>query len=149
MRPPLPPVAERDEFEALIIRTDYADEQAWQAVTAALTQPWGNRDIYVVDDPAWSGASVDEVLQAVSADEELSVFFLADHVTMRSPHHALLAVTAVPEEEYEGIVEFGREFRTTPAGVHDIHANLSIANMDFEDYAAAAHEDPEKVFSSF
>ncbi|WP_419248441.1 hypothetical protein [Streptomyces virginiae] len=30
-----------------------------------------------------------------------------------------------------------------------MHANVSIADMDFEDYAAAAHEDPEKVFSSF
>ncbi|MGW3325626.1 DUF6924 domain-containing protein [Streptomyces virginiae] len=149
MRPPLPPVAERDEFEALIIRTDHVDEQGWQAVIAALIQPWGERDMYVVDDPAWSGATVDEVLQAVSADEELSVFFLADHVTMRSARHALLAVTTIPEEEYEESREFGREFRTTPAGVHDIHANLSIANMDFEDYAAAAHEDPEKVFSSF
>ncbi|ALO05721.1 hypothetical protein AQF52_0119 [Streptomyces venezuelae] len=48
-----------------------------------------------------------------------------------------------------GIRRFGREFRTTPAGLHDIHANLSIANMDFEEYAAAAHEDPEKVFRSF
>ncbi|GEB57379.1 DUF6924 domain-containing protein [Streptomyces gardneri] len=48
-----------------------------------------------------------------------------------------------------GIRRFGREFRTTPAGLHDIRANLSIANMDFEEYAAAAHEDPEKVFRSF
>ncbi|MFD9303212.1 DUF6924 domain-containing protein [Streptomyces sp. NPDC060048] len=43
----------------------------------------------------------------------------------------------------------GSEFRTTPAGVHDIHANLSIANMDFEEFAAAAHEAPDQVYSSF
>ncbi|MEU3795916.1 DUF6924 domain-containing protein [Streptomyces fructofermentans] len=158
MRPQLT-VTEDDELKALIVRTDYADEESWRAVAAALMQPWGDEDyeaqVYFVDDPAWAGATADEVLEAVSADEELSVVFLADHVTMHSTHQGLLAVTTIPKddyeqlEEYEGIREFGREFRTTPAGVHDIYANLSTANMDFEEFAEAAGEDPQKVFSSF
>ncbi|CAM5276777.1 hypothetical protein SAVIM338S_00070 [Streptomyces avidinii] len=155
---PLPAVPERDEFQVLIVRIDYADEQAWQAVAAALMQPWGDRaydaQVCFVNDPVWAGATADEVLRAVSADEELSVVFLADQVTMGSAHQALLAVTTIPREEYErfeeyeGIRAFGSEFRTTPAGVHDIHANLSIANMDFEEFAAAAHEAPDQVYSS-
>ncbi|WP_443058300.1 DUF6924 domain-containing protein [Streptomyces sp. NBC_00820] len=40
------------------------------------------------------------------------------------------------------------EFRTTPAGVHDIHANLSIGNMGFEEYAGWAHDDPEGIHRS-
>ncbi len=155
----LPTDTERDEFHAVVIRTDYGDQPAWNAVTAELMQPWGEDYealVHFVDDPAWAGATVDEVLDAASVDEELSVLFIADSVTMSSAHHALLAVTLrseeedeVFEEEDENVYEFGREFRTIPTEVHWIHANLSLANLDFEEYAVAADEDPEKVFRSF
>lgn len=155
----LPTTADLDEFHALVIRTDFGNEQSWRAVTAELLQPWGDGNyeplVHFIDDSAWAGASVDDVLEAASANQELSVVFVADSVPMSSAHHGLLAVTTIPAEEYEnfeeyeGIREFGREFRTAPARAHDIQANLSIANMDFEEYAAAAHEDPEKVFRSF
>ncbi|MEV8455493.1 hypothetical protein AB0467_28635 [Streptomyces sp. NPDC052095] len=48
-----------------------------------------------------------------------------------------------------GLIEFGREFRTTPAGLHEVHANLSIGNLGFEGFAAGAHEDPERIYRSF
>lgn len=86
----------------------------------------------------WAEATVDVVLAAVSADEDLSVVFLADRATMQAGHNALPAVTTLlqeeweSDEEYEAMTEFGREFRTVPAAVHDIHANLMIANLDFE-----------------
>ncbi|WP_137991566.1 DUF6924 domain-containing protein [Streptomyces vilmorinianum] len=149
-----PPVTGRAEFDALVIRTDYADDNAWQAVRAALAED-PDLSAYVVDDPAWAGAGVGEVTTALAGDEELSVVFLADRMTMTSAHHALLAVTlltraeCVDDEDYAQLTEFGDRFRTVPAGVHDIHANLSIGNMGFEEYAAAAHDDPEGVFRTF
>ncbi|MER5773831.1 hypothetical protein ABT144_05985 [Streptomyces sp. NPDC002039] len=36
--------AGRDEDAALIIRTDYDDEQAWSAVKASLMMTWGEED---------------------------------------------------------------------------------------------------------
>jgi uncharacterized protein DUF6924 len=155
----LPAVTGRDEFDVLVVRTDYHDDQAWQDVTAALMEPWGDRQyeahVHFVDDPAWAGATVDEVLNAVCADENLAVVFLADRTTMQAESHALLAVTTltreecVDDEDYEQLTEFGREFRTIPAGVHDVHANLSIGNLGFEEYAAWAHDDPEGIYRSF
>ncbi|MGW3852826.1 DUF6924 domain-containing protein [Streptomyces fagopyri] len=38
-----------------------------------------------------------------------------------------------------------REFRTAPAAVHDVHANLWLANLDFEDFPEEALADPEGV----
>ncbi|MDQ0604950.1 hypothetical protein QF037_009295 [Streptomyces canus] len=65
----LPAVTGRDEFDALVVRIDYHDDQAWQDVAAALMQPWGDRQceahVHFIDDPAWAGATVDEVLTAV------------------------------------------------------------------------------------
>lgn len=106
----LPTGTDRDEFHALVVRTDHDSEQAWQAVIAELMQPWGDRDyeplVHFVDDPAWAGATADEVLVAAAADEDLCVVFVADSVTMGSAHHGLLAVTTVPAEEYENLEEY-------------------------------------------
>ncbi|WP_373428513.1 hypothetical protein [Streptomyces sp. B1I3] len=48
-------------------------------------------------------------------------------------------------EDYQQLAEFGREFRPVPAGVDDVHANLSVRNLGFEEYAACGHGDPEGV----
>lgn len=151
-------VTGRDEFDALVVRTDYHDDQAWQDVAAALMEPWGDRQyeahVHFIDDPAWAGAIVDEVLTAVGGDDNLAVVFLTDRTTMQAESHPLLAVTTLTREEcvddgdYEQLTEFGRDFRTIPAGVHDVHANLSIGNLGFEEYAAWAHDDPEGIYRS-
>ncbi|MGW8703496.1 DUF6924 domain-containing protein [Streptomyces eurythermus] len=145
-------LAARGDFDALVIRTDYGDDRAWRDVVAALLR--SEAHIHFVDDPAWAGARIDDVLKAARDAEDLSVVFLADHTTMRSGLHALLAVTTLTredcadDEDHARLTEFGREFRTTPAGVHDIHANLSIGNLGFEEYAAWARENPDGVYRS-
>ncbi|WP_331769900.1 hypothetical protein OG948_40000 (plasmid) [Embleya sp. NBC_00888] len=154
----LPVIDGREVYGALIVRTDYGDEAAWRAVMAKLAQPWGPDGEYeavahVMDDPVWADATPDEV--AASADDRLGAVFLADGTTMREPDHALLAVElrfGKPWGGKEGPNEWvalGRRFRTEPRMVHTIHANLSIANMDFEEYAAAAGADPEGVLRPF
>ncbi|MCX5214689.1 hypothetical protein OG689_36455 [Kitasatospora sp. NBC_00240] len=152
----LPAVTDRNDAAALIIRTDFSDEAAWRAVCTASSQPWGDGDyepvVHLVDDPVWAGAAADDVIAAVSADEELSVVFLADHITMRHQEYALLAVAVltrdacVSDEEFEA---YGGSVRVVPAGIHDIHANLLIANLDFADVAEAARIDPAGIFRSF
>ncbi|MCX4920286.1 hypothetical protein [Streptomyces sp. NBC_00687] len=101
---------------------------------------------------AWSGATTDHVVAAVSTDEDLSVVFLADHVTIRDGEHPLLAVAVLRRDECGSDEEFGAyggSVRAVPAGVHDLHANLSIANLDFADCAEAARTDPAGIFRSF
>ncbi|WRZ96450.1 hypothetical protein OHB54_46750 (plasmid) [Streptomyces sp. NBC_01007] len=152
----LPAVTGRDEFAALIIRTDFSDETVWRAVCAESLRPWGDGDyephVHIVDDPVWVGATTDHVIAAVSADEDLSVVFLADRITMRDREHPLLAVAVLTRDECESDEEFeayGGSVRTVPAGIHDIHANLSIANLDFADFTEAARTDPAGIFRSF
>ena len=154
-----PSHAERGEFAVLVIRTDYGDEAAWQAVVSKSMEPWGSgdyeADVYFVSDAAWSGASVDEVLAVVTGDEYLDVVFLADKLTMHDGLHALLAVTTVTradytdDEDYESTTRYGRQFRTVPAEIHSIHVNLALGNMGFEEFAQAAAEDEDGTFRSF
>ncbi|MEU6084018.1 hypothetical protein [Streptomyces sp. NPDC047108] len=149
-----PEVVGRGESVALVVRTDYSDEPTWQAVKEDMARPWGEEaEFHFVDDGAWSGATPDEVLAAVAQDENLAVVFVADSVTMQAPHHALLALDTVGEDdiwEPEGEEESGppppREFRTAPAGAHDVHVNLDIANMDFFEFADAAALTPQGIY---
>lgn len=149
----LPIISGYGEFDCLIIRTDYSDETAWREVKAMLAAPQGadayEPNLYLVDDPAWAGASVESALAAVAADEFLSVIFLVDERAVNSRDHALLAVNTESPEEFEfgdGDAEFCSSFRVEPAGVFGVDANLRIANLDFEDYAARAAGEPDGVF---
>ncbi|MBD0737262.1 hypothetical protein BGM09_28875 [Streptomyces sp. CBMA29] len=155
-------ISEHDEFAALVIRTDFSNEGAWQAIVTALAQPWGyNSELesrtHIIDEPDWAGAASEAVIDALEGVDEVPVIFIADAVTMTSPHQALLAIDRSPEEDFldpiydREIIDSPspRELRSTPAGVHAIHANLTLANMDFSDYAEAAAEDPTGVFHDF
>lgn len=154
----LPEIVGRDEFAALIIRTDYADKVAWQMVVAEVSQPsegggeYGAR-VHLVDDPVWAGSTPVAVLAAVRRDDRLSVVFVADSSTMQSAQHPLLALNISDEDKdldpmyYQELIDSppAQEFRTAPGAVHDVHANLSLANLDFDDFAEAALADSEGI----
>ncbi len=93
-------------------------------------------------------------LLRVDEDEYLSVVFLADRHTMQSPTQALLALTTVWEDEgdldpvhYQELIESPepRGFRAAPAAVHAVHANVTLGNMGFAEFAAAASAQPDQV----
>ncbi|GHH80344.1 hypothetical protein GCM10018793_35300 [Streptomyces sulfonofaciens] len=120
---------------------------------------WGDGEfeatVHVVDDPGFAGVSTEDLPAAVGADTCPYPVFVADRTTMQADHHALLAVTtATPElvgddTWYEEMVQYGGQFRTVPGGVSEIHANLYVSNMDFQEFAGLALDDPEGVHRSF
>jgi hypothetical protein len=58
---------------------------------------------------------------------------IVDDATVRWPEHPILVVDLWHEP--------GRGFRAVPAAVQSIENNLSIANMDFGEFADAVDED--------
>ncbi|MGW9441094.1 DUF6924 domain-containing protein [Streptomyces sp. NPDC055607] len=149
--------AGRDRDAALIIRTDYADEHAWSAVKAALLTSWGEEDfepyLHIVDDPKWAGITPAQVLLEASTNAEgRGVAYLADRTSMGESPVTLLALSLLTREQCESDEEFeayGGAFRVVPHGIHEMNANLMIANLDFGDFADAARDDPEGVFRGF
>lgn len=148
------PHIDADELgdSTLVVRTDYSDEEAWRTVVALLDteHPIGFEPVnHYVDDPAWTGASVDEVLAV--APEAGGVVFIADADTMRAPYPLIAANTVTREdceddEDYAYEMQYGREFRVLPGGVADVYTNLSIVNSDFPDFAVQAQDDPEGYY---
>jgi hypothetical protein len=122
---------------ALVIRTDFSNQEAWEAIGAAilrLTKEGFGAQVEFVDDVAYRGATQEQFLDLVLEGEERPFFhMIVDVVTVRSPEHPVLVVDLWREP--------GRDFRAVPAAVQSIENNLSIANMDFAEFADAVDED--------
>ena len=129
---PLPP-----SQGALVIRTDFSDHKTWDAIGAAIRQPteegWGAR-VELLDDAAYRGLTKEQLLNLIPEGDQRPFFLLiVDDVTVHSPEHPILVVDVWHEP--------GREFRAAPRAVQSIENNLSLANMDFAEFADAADDD--------
>lgn len=123
------------DLASLVLRTDFGNDAAWRAVRAAIDSCAGYGHATYVSDPVFTGASIQTLVDAdaCAADhDKLFHLFLADTATMTEPEHSLLAVDLYDEP--------GRTFRVPPCWYADVSANLSIANMDFAEFADAADE---------
>jgi hypothetical protein len=132
-----------DTGESLVIRTDYSDDAAWDAVRAAMrarTPVDGFRaNVAFVSDPSFDGLDVEQIIAHLPPDRRDSFVFVVDAATLRDPEHPVLVV-----DLYE---HRGRTFRVIPSSAWSVENNLSLANMDFGDFAESA--DPDGVFRGF
>ncbi len=137
---PMSTLPEEDEG-GYLIRTDFSDDAAWQATLAAVTARYGifRGTFHVVDDPANADASKEEIARRLGPGFDHTYIFLVDSVTLTHPERPVLVV-----DLYDRPL---REFRAVPAEVGAIQINLSLANMDFEDFADVA--DPDGIFRGF
>ncbi|MEU6946540.1 hypothetical protein ABZ957_15110 [Streptomyces sp. NPDC046316] len=127
------PLPQPDDLTSLVLRTDFGDEGAWDAVRVALDSAGEYSHATYVSELRFAGVGVAALMAeeaAADEDEQIVYMFLADAATMKDPGHPLLAVDLADEP--------GRTFRVPARWFPDISANLSIANMDFAEFADAA-----------
>lgn len=114
---------------ALLIRTDFSDQSAWDRLIGAAREP---SDIFmfnmeVIDDHANSGMTVEQLMAALPKGYPHSFMVVADSAAISQPDHPLLVVDLLGER--------GRQFRAVALVISQIDSNLSIANMGFEEFA--------------
>jgi len=119
---------------ALLIRTDFSDQSAWNKLKTAVSEP---EDPFIftmeiVDDRPNSGATVGQVMDALPEDYPHSFIVVADSVAISQPDHPLPVVDLLEER--------GRQFRAVAAQVSSIDNNISIGNMGFEEFAGLVDE---------
>jgi hypothetical protein len=124
---------------SLLIRSDFTHQSQWEALMNAVQTP--SPDGFVpylstIEHPRWAGVSVAD-LAAVAPPYVLLV--LADATTLSSPEMPLLVL-----QVRDGAV---RELRVVPQALASVENNLSIANMDWDDFVGSA--DPDGVFRGF
>ncbi|WP_433341645.1 DUF6924 domain-containing protein [Micromonospora sp. CA-111912] len=126
---------------ALVLRTDFSDERVWDAVRAASIVPSVDgfgASLSFVSDPAFADLAPEQVA-ALPKTAYRSFLFLVDNVTVTDPETPLVALDLLHEP--------GRWFRVVPAKMWSVENSLSIANMDFFEFAESA--DPDGVFRGF
>ncbi|MGW5384413.1 DUF6924 domain-containing protein [Nocardia sp. NPDC003963] len=134
---------------SLLIRTGFGDDDAWRVVAALAMAPGTGEEaefvatLTCIDNPENDGLSADALLDRIG-DRPIYFAFLADTVTLTDPEHPIVAVDTGPAETGH---ERGRTVRIVPSEMWGIENNLSIANMDFADFADAA--EPDGVFRGF
>ncbi len=141
------PIPKREN--ALVLRTDFADDDAWESLCAAIRAPFkpshGLTDVifqaYVdfVSDPEYDGLTIEQLLSLLPQDSYYTFMFIADQTALSHPEHPILVVDLDMEP--------GRTFRVVPSEMWAVENNLSIANMDFAEFADAAA--PDGIFRGF
>ncbi len=124
-----------DTHNALVLRTDFSDTAAWEAICAAIRKPVGAFKAYVdfVSDPAYDGISTEQLRSLIPQGSNHTFMFIVDRIALLPPDYPILVVDLYTQP--------GRTFRVIPAEMWSIENNLSIANMDFEEFADAVDED--------
>ncbi len=124
-----------------MLRTDFSDEAAWEAVCAAIREPVGEYRAYVdfVSDPEYEGLTVEELTELVPKGSGHTFLFLVDEIALSHPEHPILVVDLYDQP--------GRAFRVIPSEMWGVENNLSIANMDFHEFADSV--DPDGIFRGF
>ncbi|GAB6902804.1 hypothetical protein JCM9957A_58960 [Kineosporia succinea] len=137
------PLPDRD---CLLVRTDFSDDAAWEALLGALAAGslFDDAEVDPVNDPAWAGATLDEVVDAVPDLARIPAVYIADTEAITGEGYPVLTVNAaIPREseDYEPEPGSPRSIRVTADELWGVHVNLEIANIGWEEIVEVA--DPE------
>jgi hypothetical protein len=133
---PVDPSRLPDTRAALVVRTDFSDQAAWEAIRDEIQQPSpkieGYSCVTFIDDRAYEGFPKDRLLAAVPEKYSYTFMFVVDATTVTTKDHPVLVINLWKRS--------GAEFRAVTSEIYAIEANLSLANLGFDDFARAADE---------
>jgi hypothetical protein len=130
-----------DSEESLVFRTDYSDDGAWERICGAIRAPVGEFRAYVtfLSDPRYRGLNAAQIAELLPADFRHSFIFVVDETTFRHSEHPVLVVDLHEKP--------GGTFRAIPSTMWSVENNLSMANMDFFEFADSV--EPDGIFRGF
>ena len=127
---------------AAVVRTDFSDEAAWQMVRekmlAESPEGW-TAYLSIIDDHVFDALTAEQLLEAVTDQYRYGFLLVVDDVAIAGDAHAVLVVDLLDAP--------GQSFRAVPSEVQSIENNLSIANMDFGEFADSV--DADGIFRGF
>ena len=126
----------------VLLRTDFTDEVAWTSLCKAARAPSDEgfqANVDCVSDQSFDGLVVEQLVALVRYGPRHSVAFMADRLTVTDPERPILVLDLAHEP--------GRTFRVIPSQLWAVENNLSLANMEYSEFAD--HVDPDGVFRGF
>jgi hypothetical protein len=125
-----------------VIRTNFSDDATWKKIKREVTARnlmGFSANVQFFDDPQYDGVSGLELLQRIPDPDAYGCIFVTDATTMTDDEHPVLVLDPFNPE--------GKTFRVIPSELWGVENNLSLANMDYSEFADAA--DPDGVFRGF
>jgi hypothetical protein len=119
--------------ETLLIRTDFSDQEGWEALRTAVGTPDEDdflANLHIVDDPAYRDATAEQLAALLPPD---SLLIVADKLAITSPEQPLLCI-------HQGD-EGSEQLRVIAEELWSIENNISLANMDWDEFTGAADDD--------
>lgn len=114
----------------LLVRTFFGDDAGWDELTAIVAEETDEgfvATVQVVDDVQFDGYSPAELEVAhPHRNDGWDVLYIADELAVTQPAHPLLLIRVGNSED--------RPFRCRADRLHEVDANLSLANLDWDDF---------------
>ncbi|MFN5104067.1 MAG: DUF6924 domain-containing protein [Planctomycetota bacterium] len=141
-----------------VIRGCFSDDSTWEfikkQVAAPQRDPLSGMDftanVRFVEDPSFANMACHDIVRSLPADYPGYLVFVVDTQSNQGHEHSLLVVGFSPQgddpKDFERKPnqtpsEDIKSFRAIPSTIQSIENNLSIANMDFEDFRNAVQQD--------
>ena len=127
-------------MNTLVIRTEFSDDAAWDRLCRAIRTPSPDgflANVECVSDRGQEGATTDALVS--NAPDSHRLVFAADRITLTHPEQPILAV-------YLCATPF-LTVRVIPSELWGIENNISLGNMDFEEFVSNA--DADGIFRGF
>ena len=122
---------------APIVRTDFSSDTAWRELCAAVRTPQPGygflANVDLISNAALERWSTAQVIELATADSDRTFVLIADEETFRHRERPILVVDLFEDSR--------RSFRVVPGSVWSVENNLSIGNLDFEDFLSACDAD--------
>jgi hypothetical protein len=127
---------------SLLLRTDFSDDAAWTALCEAVQAPSDEgfeAHVECISDPAFRGLTIEQLLDLTPKGSGHLFVFLADRRALSDSERPVLVVDLDDEP--------GRTFRVVPGSMWSVENNLSLSNLDYDDFADSV--DADGVFRGF
>lgn len=117
----------------IVLRTDFSDDLAWETICGVISKPAAEMLSHVafISDTRYQGAKVEQLISVSSSNRAFAFLFVVDTFSISHPEHPVLVLD----------LDSKRSFRVVPGQLSAVESNLSVANMDFEEFVANADED--------
>ena len=131
--------------EALVIRTAFENQQTWDAICELIRAPQisGSDAFYahveLLGDSDYENLNPEDLLARLPSDYPHSFLMVVDNIAINHPEFPVLVIDLYADR--------GRTFRAIPSQIQSIENNLSIANMDFFEFAD--NVDQDGIFRGF
>lgn len=122
-----------------VLRTFFEDDAAWMTVCDLIRRPVNvhGQDFFAyvefIDNPIFRDRTGSELLKMIPPEYGHTFLFIVDETATKGPEFPILVMDLWDEP--------GRTFRVIQSEVQGVENNLSIANMDFRDFADNVEDD--------